>query len=233
MPVLSYRRTHVPTLVVAAAAVWQALALAAPPAQADPEALARALQRKYETLRDFTADFVHTYRGGVLGKAVTERGRVLVKTPGKMRWTYEGADRKVFVSDGRKLYSYLPEDRQVYVGTVPADDRASTAALFLTGKGNLLRDYTVAAAALPRGAPAGAVALELVPRRGDPDYDSLVLVVDGSTLSWRMLIATDRQGGRSTFTFSNVQENVGLSDREFNFSIPRGVDVITDTPPRP
>jgi outer membrane lipoprotein carrier protein len=220
-------------LVVAALAAGQALVLAAAQAPADPEALARALQQKYETLRDFTADFVHTYQGGVLGKAVTEHGRVLVKTPGKMRWTYEGADRKVFVSDGRKMYSYLPADRQVYVGTVPSDDRASTAALFLTGKGNLLRDYKVEAADVPPGAPAGAVALKLVPTRGDPDYDSLILVVDGSTLSWRMLVATDRQGGRSTFTFSNVRENVGLSDREFNFSIPRGVDVTTDTPPRP
>jgi outer membrane lipoprotein carrier protein len=220
-------------LLVAVAAAWPALAQAAAQAPADPEALARALQRKYETLRDFTADFVHTYQGGVLGKAVTERGRVLVKTPGKMRWTYEGPDRKVFVSDGRKMYSYLPADRQVYVGTVPSDDRASTAALFLTGKGDLLRDYKVSAAPLPPGAPPGAVALQLVPTRGDPDYDSLILVVDGATLSWRMLIATDRQGGKSTFTFSNVEENVGLSDREFNFSIPRGVDVVTDTPPRP
>jgi outer membrane lipoprotein carrier protein len=216
-----------------ALAAGQAVVLAAGQPSADPDALARALQRKYETLRDFTADFVHTYQGGVLGKAVTERGRVLVKTPGKMRWTYDGADRKVFVSNGRKMYSYLPADRQVYVGTVPSDDRASTAALFLTGKGNLLRDYTVGAADLPPGAPAGSVALRLVPTRGDPDYDALVLVIDGSTLSWRMLVATDRQGGRSTFTFSNVRENVGLPDREFIFSIPRGVDVITDTPPRP
>jgi outer membrane lipoprotein carrier protein len=220
-------------LVLAASIAGRALALAAAQAPADPEALARALQRKYETLRDFTADFVHTYRGGVLGKAVTERGRVSVKTPGKMRWTYEGADRKVFVSDGRKMYSYLPADRQVYIGTVPSDDRASTAALFLTGKGNLLRDYAVSAADRPPGAPAGALALKLTPTRGDPDYDSLILVVDSSTLSWRMLVATDRQGGRSTFTFSNVRENVGVPDSEFTFSIPRGVDVITDTPPRP
>ena len=37
--------------------------LAQPPSAAE---LAAALQRKYDTVRDFSADFVHTYRGGVL-----------------------------------------------------------------------------------------------------------------------------------------------------------------------
>jgi chaperone LolA len=200
---------------------------------AAPEALARALQRRYETVRDFRADFVHSYIGGALKKTITERGTLAVKKPARMRWTYEGADAKVFVSDGHKLYSYLPEDRQVYVGTVPPDDQASTPALFLAGKGDLLRDYTVTDAPLPAGAPAGSAALRLVPTHGDRDYDWLVLVVDRDTLQWRMLVAGDRQGGTSTFSFANVRENVGIPDREFSFTIPRGVDVITDSPPRP
>jgi outer membrane lipoprotein-sorting protein len=50
--------------------------------------LAQSLQRKYDTIHDFSADFVHTYQGGVLRKQITERGRVLIKKPGKMRWEY-------------------------------------------------------------------------------------------------------------------------------------------------
>jgi chaperone LolA len=199
-------------------------------AASEPEALARALQRKYDTVRDFTTDFVHSYRGGVLRKTVTERGRLLVKKPGMMRWAYSGDDRKVFVSDGRKLYSYIPADKQVYVGSVPADDQASTPALFLAGKGQLLRDFVITAGELPAGAPAGTAALKLAPKRSEGDYEWLVLVLDESSLQLRMLVTGDKQGGQSTFTFTNMKENVGLSDREFTFSIPRGVDVVTDTP---
>jgi outer membrane lipoprotein-sorting protein len=43
-----------------------------------------------------------------------------------------------------------------------------------------------------------------------------------------MLITADRQGGTSTFVFANLRENTGTADKEFVFSIPRGVDVITD-----
>ena len=41
------------------------------------------------------------------------------------------------------------------------------------------------------------------------------------------LTTRDRQGGDSTLTFTNLKENQGISDKEFAFRIPRGVDVIT------
>ena len=50
--------------------------------------LAEALQKKYDGIKDFSADFVHVYQGGVLRKRITERGHVLIKKPGKMRWDY-------------------------------------------------------------------------------------------------------------------------------------------------
>ncbi len=100
--------------------------------------LARALQQRYDGIRDFSADFVHTYQGGVLRRKATERGKVLIKKPGKMRWTYEAPEDKLFVSDGVKMYSYVPADRQVVVTTLPPDSQATSPALFLAGKGNLV-----------------------------------------------------------------------------------------------
>jgi outer membrane lipoprotein carrier protein len=191
------------------------------------ETVARALQQKYDRVRDFRADFVHTYRGGVLRQTATEKGRLSVKKPGKMRWEYTSPERKLFVSDGRKLYSYIPQDKQVIVSAVPDDDHATTPTLFLAGKGNLQRDFTVSYVKID-GVPADTTVLKLSPRRTEPDYDWLVLAIDPKTLQIRALVTVDGQGGRSTFTFTNLKENVGLADKEFAFSIPRGVDVITD-----
>ena len=50
-----------------------------------PEALAKALQARYQSVRDFTADFVQIYRGGVLRTETRESGTVAVKKPGRMR----------------------------------------------------------------------------------------------------------------------------------------------------
>jgi outer membrane lipoprotein carrier protein len=196
---------------------------------ADPAApeLASALQRKYDGIKDFSADFTHAYEGGVLRKQITERGRLLVKKPGKMRWDYSAPEPKQFVSDGVKMYSYLPQDKQVIVANVAPDDQATTPTLFLAGKGNLTRDFTPSLIDTPPGMPAGSRALKFVPKARQPDYDWLVLVVDAVSLTIRGLVTVDAQGGKSTFSFTNLKENVGLADKEFAFRIPRGVDVVS------
>jgi outer membrane lipoprotein carrier protein len=191
------------------------------PAAADA---AKAVQQKYDRVKDFTADFSHTYEGGVLKKKTTERGTVQIKKPGRMRWEYTTPDKKTFVSDGQKIYSYVPADKQVIVSPVPSDDEATTAVLFLAGKGNLTRDFKVSYA---DGGAADVWALRLDPKQKQRDYDWLIIGVDPKTLQIRSLTAADQQGGRSTFAFSNYRENTGLADGVFTFKIPRGADVIT------
>ena len=192
------------------------------------ETLARSLQQRYQGIRDFSADFVHNYRGGVLKTQTQERGKVTVKKPSRMHWTYTAPEKKEFVSDGVKIYSYIPQDRQVIVSSVPPDDEARTPALFLAGKGDIVRDFaaTYVDPTLP-----GTLAVKLTPRRNEPDYEYLVVAVDPASLQIRALTTRDRQGGDSMLIFSNLKENQRISDKEFAFRIPRGVDVITDGSP--
>jgi outer membrane lipoprotein carrier protein len=201
---------------------------------ADPVAteLAESLQRKYATVRDFSADFVQTYQGGVLKRQLTDRGQMLIKKPGMMRWEYKSPDQKLFVSDGVKIYMYIPADRQVIVDSVPPDDQATTPVLFLAGKGHLTRDFDVSMVATPPGMPQGARALKLVPRKPQTDYDWLILTINPQTLGLLGLTSVDAQGGTSTFSFTNMKENLGLADKAFEFKIPRGVDVVTNSPAR-
>jgi outer membrane lipoprotein carrier protein len=202
------------------------LAVAGPSAQTKrpPEALAKELQAHYQSIRDFSADFTQSYRTGVLKTRTQESGTVAVKKPGKMRWTYTKPERKELVSDGRKIHWYVHEDKQVVVWDVA--DTASTPDLFLSGKGDIARDFTPTHAESP---VAGTVALKLVPRRAEPEYEYLVVAFDPMTLQIRGLTSRDHQGGESTMTFSNMKENRGLSDKAFVFTVPRGVPVVNDS----
>lgn len=192
-----------------------------------PDTVARDVQRKYDSVKDFSADFVHSYRGGVLKQQATERGTLLVKKPGKMRWEYTAPEKKLFVSDGHKIYSYIPQDKQVVVGTMPRDEHAPTPALFLTGNGDITRDFNASFDKVAE-AQSGSLVLKLTPKRREPEYESLTLVLDPNTLTLRMLITVDAQGGRSAFAFSNLKENVGVADNLFVFKMPRNVEVVTD-----
>ncbi len=222
------RRALFACLLSAAALVAVARAEGeAPPDSAGD--LPRALQHRYDPVRDFSADFTHTYTGGVLRKQVTEHGTVAIKKPGKMRWTYTAPEPKLFVSDGRTMYAYLPQDKQVLVSDVPPDERAGTAALFLAGRGDLARDFTVSLVPNPAGV-TGARSLKLVPKVKQAEYDALVLTMD-EALRITALTTADPQGGTSTIVFTNLKENPGLPDNTFAFRIPRGVDVITNGSP--
>ncbi len=190
-----------------------------------PETLARSLQQRYQGIKDFSADFVHNYRGGVLKTQAQERGTVTVKKPSRMHWTYTAPEKKEFVSDGVKIYSYIPQDKQVIVSNVPADDQAATPALFLAGKGDIVRDFS---ASYVDSTIPGTLALKLTPRHSESDYEYLIVALDPDSLRIRALTTKDRQGGESTLVFTNLKENQGISDKEFAFRIPRGVDVITD-----
>jgi len=219
------------TATIAALLVQPATAQT-PPADATAPALAQSLQRKYDGIHDFSADFVHTYRGGVLRKEAVERGHLLVKKPGKMRWEYTAPEEKLFVSDGLKMYSYIPRDKQVMVQSIPQNDQVSIPTMFLSGKGSLSRDFTPSLTEPSAGAPAGTLALKLIPKTAQPDYEWLILEVAARTLELRGMVTADAQGGRSSFAFTNLKENPGIADKQFAFTIPRGVDVVTDSPSR-
>ena len=212
----------------ASAARAQAQAPAQPvqPAAVLPPAadLAAAIQRHYDGVRDFTASFTQTYEGGVLRRKTTENGTVAIKKPGKMRWEYTAPEKKSIVSDGRMLYMYFPADRQVMKDPVPEHDQATSAVLFLMGKGNVARDFAVR---WGEGGTDQTYVLRLDPKTRQAEYDWLEIAVDRNTLQIRGLTAGDVQGGRSAFAFSNFKENVGLADKLFEFSIPRGTEVIS------
>ena len=215
---------------VAAALVVAAMSsVEAQPPEAPPlDQLVRNLQLKYDSVRDFSADFEHRYTGGLLSISLVEHGTVLIKKPGKMRWSYATAEEKLYVSDGETFYSYFPLDRQVIVTEVPPDDRASTPALFLAGRGNLSEDFDAAYEDAPSSPEAWVI--RLTPRVADAGYEWLVVTVDRRSLSITGLSTSDFQGGQSTYIFTGLEENQDLPDSAFEFTIPDNIDIVSDDP---
>ena len=209
---------------LAAAAQSRPQSVSTPDVRPPAADVAGALQRKYDSIKDFTATFTQTYEGGVLRRKATESGTVYVKKPGRMRWDYTAPEKKVFVSDGRTMFLYFPADKQVMKNPVPDQDEATSAVLFLMGKGDIIRDFNVRWA---EGEADSTYRLRLDPKKRQAEYDWLEVAADRQTLQIVGLAAGDAQGGRSSFAFSNFKENMGLADKMFQFSIPRGTEVIS------
>ena len=139
-----------------------------PPATRLPPSWPASSRPATTRVQDFEGEFTQTYEGGVLRTKTTERGTVVIKRPGRMRWVYTAPERKEFVSDGVKIYAYFPADKQVIVSPAPTG-ADTTPALFLTGQANLVRDFEASTIDLP-GAAAGHLGLKLVARKPDPGF---------------------------------------------------------------
>lgn len=189
-----------------------------PPTAAD---LAKRLQARYDTIRDFSGEFTQSFQGVLLRRGTTERGKVLVKKPSRVRFTYTAPDKKEFVSDGFRFYSYYPKDRLGSESPLPKANEGSTALLFLAGHGNLSRDFTSSMVATQ---PEGEWHLRLVPRTPQADFDTLTLIVDRSTLMLRGFVTVDDQG-TNTIRFENLKENTGIKDDAFYFKFPPGTEI--------
>src|SRR5262245_25680406 len=87
---------------------------ASAPAQIDSEleAAIQGLQKKYSQVRDLKMEFIQSDKSPRRA-AKTETGTLVLKRPGMMRWEYKTPVEKLFVSNGKTVFFYLPEENQV------------------------------------------------------------------------------------------------------------------------
>ena len=193
-----------------------------------PDELARSLQKRYATIKDFRADFTHEVQGSVLRTLRTiERGEIMVRKPGRVWMKYSPPQKKDFVADGTCVYTHVAADRSGTRGAMPQGDDISIAILFLAGRGDLVKDFR---ATMPVSQSPDAWRLTLTPVKRQEDFATMTLVVDRKTLVLRGLTTLDHKGGTFVFAFTNIRENVGLKDSDFHFTFPRNTNVIHSGP---
>lgn len=193
------------------------------PAQSELDQLINALQAKYNKLSSLAADFTQVYTAPG-ARARRESGRLLLKKPGKMRWDYTSPEAKLFISDGRWLYEYVPAEKYATRSSVKEADDLRAPFAFLLGRGNLRRDFKRIEFAGESPMKAGNKVLRMVPKRA-ADFKELLVEVEPGSLQLARLSIIEPNGARSDFVFSNIQENAPASAAQFTFTAPPGVEV--------
>jgi chaperone LolA len=216
---------------VAAACVALVVLAGALPAGAEtaaaqtPTYLLRCVQSRYGALRDLTAAFAQESRVASLGRTRTRAGRLFFQAPGRMRWEYDAPEPQAIVADGKQLWFYRPERKQVVVQPMGAAFTRQTPLLFLFGRGDFAREFTWDDRALAPG-EGGLVSVALRPRVEAPDLSRLVLEVAGDECRLAGTIVEDAFGNVTHLVFSGERADSGLDAGLFRFAPPRGVEVV-------
>ena len=107
-------------------------------ASPDLHTLAQAVDEHYNHLHTLQAEFTEIYRGAGMDR--TESGTLWLKKPGKMRWEYRSPRDKLFLSDGKDAWFYVPGDKQVRKTPVKKLDDLRSPLGFLLGKTRLEKE---------------------------------------------------------------------------------------------
>jgi len=201
-----------------------ATAISAASPAPDVHAIAQAVDERYNHLHTLQAEFTEIYRGA--GTERTESGTLWLKKPGKMRWEYRSPRDKLFLSDGKDAWFYVPGERQVRRTAVKKLDDLRSPLAFLLGKTKLEKELQGLSLA-PDVAPlaAGDLVLRGVPKSLADRVSQVLLEITPEHWISRILIE-EVDGSGTDYRFNSQRENVDLPDQRFQFTPPDGVEVI-------
>ena len=173
-------------------------------------------------LKGLQGGFAQTVYDSNGAKKEYSTGRVSLSAPRLFRWEYVKPYPQLIVADGKTVWVYDPDLKQVTRRAQGAAEGNSPLAA-LVDPARLDKDYVVADA----GADAGLEWLTLTPRDKDnASFESARLGFDRNGLN-RMAF-TDLLGQRTEIVFAKWQRNPAFADGTFTYVPPKGVDVVGD-----
>ena len=187
-------------------------------------ALVEGVERSFARMKDLSADFVQIFEDP-LNRKQQESGHLYLMRPRMMRWEYKNPEDKLFISDSKNVYLYVPADRQVNKEAVRStfDDRMPL--MFLLGRSDLRKEFTRFELLNAKPFFEGMRVIRMFPRR-KTDLSEVVMEVDPASYEVRRLVLARSDGSRSEFIFSNIRTNTGLRASLFDFKVPPGVEVV-------
>lgn len=189
-----------------------------------PDSLASRVDRHYNSLHSLRVSFVQQYDG--MGQHRRESGTLLLKKPGRMRWTYSQPAGKLFVLDGQYAYFYAPG--QTEVQRVPAKqlDDLRSPLRFLLGHAEIAKEL-----ADLRMTPQGQdYVLSGVPKDLRQRISSLEFTVSGDGVIQAIKIE-EVDGSASKFSFTGEEPNPPAADADFVFHPPPGTSLVDGPAP--
>ena len=194
---------------------WAVLACAPVVARADAVDALKAFVQEVRTGR---SSFTQTVTSPDGAKTKTSSGSFEFSRPDRFRFAYTKPFEQLIVADGQKVWIYDADLNQVSSRKFSQALGATPAAL-LAG-GDLARDFDVIA----EPSKDGLDWAKATPKGKDGAFESMRIGFKGKQLV--AVEITDSFAQRSRLTFAQFAPNVELPPQSFQFTVPKGADVL-------
>jgi outer membrane lipoprotein carrier protein len=188
-------------------------------AAAEPVDLPRTLkgvEDRYNKIQTLQVKFTESTTSR--GRTRTESGTLYLRKKGKMRWEY--ASGMLFVSDGKFIFSYYPEEHRYEKMTMKETDDMRAPLAFLLGEVNFDRDF----GKYDHKQQDGGVLVTALPKSDKFPYTQVTFLIAPDAAIQRLEVKL-QTNDLIVFVFEGEKKNPLLSDALFKFAPPPGAEL--------
>lgn len=203
---------------------------AAPVAASEQQATTN-LVKQLSAVQGLSANFEQTTKATTATKAPqkkgltgqhmnqTFKGTMKVARPGKFFWETSSPSKQTIITSGKTVWIYDPDLQQAVRQSLD-DQVANTPALLLSGNTNqIMNAYRITQP------DRAKTYYTLYPKNRDGAFQSLTISF-GANKAPSLMILEDSLGQTTQVRFSNVKLNPTIPASTFNFTPPKGTDII-------
>jgi len=198
-------------------ALWCVLA-AAPPGNLD--SVLHSVENRYNHAQSLRLTFTQSYKAQKRAAQV-DSGVLTLRKPGKMRWEYTVPAGKLFVSDGKDVYLYLPDVKRAEHSKFKESDDLRAPLGFLLGKLNFYKEFR-SFSMRPEGENTW---VDAVPNSDTLPYSRVEFLI-APDAQIRRLKVIGQDESVMEFAFEQEKLNVPLDVKSFSFRVPAGTEVV-------
>jgi len=182
----------------------------------------KQVEDRYNKVATLQVRFAETY-GGSGRPARTEAGVLYLRKPGRMRWDYTSPAGKLFISDGKNVFLYLPSSNTVKKMKLKDTEDMRAPLAFLLGKLNFEKEFRNTQAR-PEG---NETVITAEPKSDNLPYSKVEFTV-GPTFEIHKLHVTNLDQTTLEFVFDTEKLNPPLANSLFQFQAPPGAEVVDE-----
>lgn len=199
----------------------------------DINAIVEKIQDKYEKINEFQAEFVQEAEVAALDTTEKASGKVWFKKPGRMRWDYRKPHEDQIVSDGENIWYYNSQEQQVMKSSLEHLNSETSSTTLISGLGQLEKLFDAEFANdknINTSDDNYLISLSPKERLGsDEPYDKIIISVDKKDFMVKEIYLFDPFGNKTKITLSHFKINKGISDSLFDYSPPKGAELVDTT----
>ncbi len=189
-------------------------------AETDVQKILKGVEDRYNRAKTLQISFTENY--AMRSRRLVEKGELYLRKPGRMRWEYSSPAGKLYVSDGKYVYSLIPDEKRAEKMNLKEADDMKAPLAFLLGHLQFHDDFREF-----RSRPEdGGVFITAIPKSDKLPYTEVSFLTGPDFAIRKLVVKNGQDASVLEFLFTNEKMNPPIADTLFKFEPPPGFEYV-------